>query len=146
MVVGCASCRVGHVVRCKAAVLQREVDSFATPSKVRSCRPTLERGTGEGLQRSLPRRYESETPLESFGGRIGPQRFDLVGCLGDRCPNAVEFQCPVTRFADQHEAHHREDLTLHGDVHSWTEKEAADQAVWAAPGVSEVENKILVTP
>jgi osmotically-inducible protein OsmY len=37
-------------------------------------------------------------------------------------------------------------ITLHGNVHSWAEKEAADQAAWAAPGVSEVENRILVTP
>jgi osmotically-inducible protein OsmY len=37
-------------------------------------------------------------------------------------------------------------VILHGNVHSWAEKDAAEQAAWAAPGVSEVENRILVTP
>ena len=37
-------------------------------------------------------------------------------------------------------------VILHGNVHSWTEKEEAEQAAWAAPGVSEVENRITVTP
>jgi osmotically-inducible protein OsmY len=37
-------------------------------------------------------------------------------------------------------------VILHGNVHSWTEKEQAEQAAWAAPGVSEVENRLTVTP
>jgi osmotically-inducible protein OsmY len=37
-------------------------------------------------------------------------------------------------------------VILHGNVHSWTEKKEAEQAAWAAPGVSEVENRLTVTP
>ena len=37
-------------------------------------------------------------------------------------------------------------VILHGNVHSWTEKQEAEQAAWAAPGVSEVENRLTVTP
>ncbi len=37
-------------------------------------------------------------------------------------------------------------VILHGNVHSWTEKEQAEQAAWAAPGVSEVDNRLTVTP
>lgn len=35
-------------------------------------------------------------------------------------------------------------ITLRGKVHSWIEREAAEQAAWAAPGVQEVDNKIEV--
>jgi osmotically-inducible protein OsmY len=34
---------------------------------------------------------------------------------------------------------------LYGHVHSWREKQAAEQAAFAAPGVSHVENEISVT-
>jgi osmotically-inducible protein OsmY len=37
-------------------------------------------------------------------------------------------------------------VILHGNVHSWAEKEQAEQAAWAAPGVSEVESRLTVTP
>ena len=37
-------------------------------------------------------------------------------------------------------------VTLRGSVHSWDEKEQAEQAAWAAPGVSNVENYVIVNP
>lgn len=35
-------------------------------------------------------------------------------------------------------------VTLHGQLHSWAERDEADRTAWAAPGVTEVENLIEV--
>lgn len=37
-------------------------------------------------------------------------------------------------------------VTLRGNVRSWFEKEEAASAAWAAPGVTEVNNQIIVVP
>lgn len=39
---------------------------------------------------------------------------------------------------------HNGKVTLHGQLHSWAEREEADRTAWAAPGVTEVENLIAV--
>lgn len=37
-------------------------------------------------------------------------------------------------------------VILRGNVRSWVEREEAQQAAWAAPGVTAVENDLMVTP
>lgn len=37
-------------------------------------------------------------------------------------------------------------IILHGRVRSWAESDEAYQAAWAAPGVTEVDNRLTVTP
>ena len=37
-------------------------------------------------------------------------------------------------------------VILHGTVKSYAEKRAAEDAVWAAPGVTEVDNRIVISP
>ena len=37
-------------------------------------------------------------------------------------------------------------VILSGNVHSWAERREAEQAAWAAPGVSQVEDRLAVVP
>jgi osmotically-inducible protein OsmY len=37
-------------------------------------------------------------------------------------------------------------VTLRGELHSWSERQEAERTAWAAPGVTDVENLIMVTP
>ena len=37
-------------------------------------------------------------------------------------------------------------VVLHGNVHDWSEVDAAGRTAWAVPGVTEVENRLSVVP
>jgi osmotically-inducible protein OsmY len=86
----------------------------------------------------------------------------LVGVQGVTNQIAVKPQASATEVKSRIEAAFRRSaeldaqqvrvelqdgkVTLHGQLHSWAERDEADRTAWAAPGVSEVENLIMVTP
>ena len=37
-------------------------------------------------------------------------------------------------------------IILSGNVHSWTERQEAERAAWAAPGVRQVEDRLTIVP
>jgi len=37
-------------------------------------------------------------------------------------------------------------VILRGTVQSWIEREEAERAAWASPGVGDVENELIVNP
>ena len=37
-------------------------------------------------------------------------------------------------------------VILSGNVHSWAERQEAERAAWAAPGVSQVDDRLTVVP
>ena len=41
---------------------------------------------------------------------------------------------------------HDSKVTLNGNVRSWAERKAAEQAAWAAPGVTEVDDRLAIVP
>ena len=41
---------------------------------------------------------------------------------------------------------HGGEVILKGSVHSWAERDEAQRVAWAAPGVSQVDNRILIIP
>jgi osmotically-inducible protein OsmY len=41
---------------------------------------------------------------------------------------------------------HGDRVFLRGTVQSWIEREEAERAAWASPGVGDVENELIVNP
>jgi osmotically-inducible protein OsmY len=37
-------------------------------------------------------------------------------------------------------------MILAGNVRSWTERQEAERAAWAAPGVTQVDDRLLIAP
>jgi len=68
-----------------------------------------------------------------------------AGDVKDRIEQALERAAEVDAGKISVEAANGK-VTLRGTVKSWTERDEAEWAAWAAPGVSGVENHIRITP
>ena len=72
-------------------------------------------------------------------------RYNMVHALADcQCRFSVE----VVIVVPQHVRVSVDGtiVTLSGQVRSWHEKKEAERAAWASPGVTRVEDLIVVTP
>ena len=85
-------------------------------------------------------------PLKGVAGisdNIRLKALPLPVNLGQRIEEALTRQ--VTREARRIEIElDGSVVTLRGRVHSWAEKNAAEGATWSAPGVSRVNNELVV--
>lgn len=87
---------------------------------------------------------------------------DLIGVIGVTNNITVQPQVKASDVRDKIEAAFKRSaeidarrvnvkvldgtVTLTGNVHSWSEREAARRAAWAAPGVISIEDRIAVVP
>jgi osmotically-inducible protein OsmY len=40
----------------------------------------------------------------------------------------------------------RQTIAVKGTVHAWAEREEAERVAWSAPGVTAVENRVIIQP
>ena len=87
---------------------------------------------------------------------------DLIGVIGVTNNITVQPQVKASDVRDKIEAAFKRSaeidarrvnvkvldgtVTLTGNVHSWSEREAARRAAWAAPGVISIEDRLAVVP
>lgn len=95
-----------------------------------------ERAAAEDVVRHL-------TGVRGITNRIVVRPAVNVEGLQRRITDALERHAALESKAIKVEAR-RGRVTLRGRVHSWAEREAAEAAAWAAPGVSEVDDELKV--
>jgi osmotically-inducible protein OsmY len=112
---------------------------------VRDGRVTLEGNVDWGYQRRAAEdavRFlwgvRGVTNLITIGP--GPKPADIL----DRIKNAFRRSAELDAQRISTETHDGR-VVLRGDVRSWAEREEAERIAWAAPGVTEVENRIMVS-
>ena len=106
---------------------------------------TLEGAVDEAFQRTT-----AEEAVANLAGVAGVTNLIVVQPevaseeMKERIEKALQRSAALdaTRIIIDADGDH---ITLWGCVHSWSQREAAEQAAWSAPDVSEVSNHITVT-
>ena len=95
-------------------------------------------------------RQGAEDAVKKLGGVVGVVNLLRVRpqtSAGDvkRCIEDALQRRALTKAAELRISVSQGTVTLDGDVHAWSERQAAEQAAWSVPGVRLVENHIRVS-
>lgn len=107
---------------------------------------TLEGQVKWGFQKNL-----AEKAVRKVRGVVGVSNYITVtpGVSPDEVKSRIEdalkrsAAVDASRITVEVQGHR---VILRGRVRSWAEKEEAEQTAWSAPGISEVDNQIVVEP
>jgi osmotically-inducible protein OsmY len=104
------------------------------------------------LEGEVDWQYQKDTAFEAVHHLVGVKGVTNVIALRPRV-SATEVKSRIEaafRRSAELDAQkvrvetHNGKVMLHGDVHSWSERQEAEQTAWSAPGVTQVENLIAV--
>lgn len=106
--------------------------------------------TLEGQVDSYPQKVAAHDALHSLTGVKGVDNRITVQPTAKPAEVKIDIEKALMRYAQLDARRIRveeldDQVILHGSVRSWAERQEAEDAAWAAPGVAKVTNNITVT-
>ncbi len=106
------------------------------------------------LEGEVDWQYQKNTAFEAIHHLLGVKGVtNLITVVprvsGPEITSRIEAAFRRSAEVDAHKVRvetHDGKVTLRGGLRSWSERQEAERTAWAAPGVTEVENLIMVTP